>query len=1269
MLFFRKNKRRFSYRSHRKVFVAMFLLMFTAVSTFSLLFNVRAEDGPVASVEFNSVHSSFDQVDQGAWTVDKSAEWTGAGTARITFDVKSRNAYEEPKPKDIVLIVDKSGSMEGGKISQVQSDAGELVSSALQEDGNTISLITFSDSALTLVRFSNNEQFIQQEIESLMAVGGTNYTEAFSAANSLLDDYTNDGSRSLIILFLTDGLPNSSYEGVAQYRILKAKHPYATVHGIQYEMGEAIQKPIIAVSDRQFIADINTLNNILFKATFTTKYYSNFVLEDYIDDTYWSVINSSSIKADTGSATLSFDGPTPKITWNMSDVYRSGDTATLTIDIVLNEGYLENIDLLLPTNKRTVISSSIDGIDDEEVDEDNATPILKQAYEVRYLANAPASCTVSGTVPGTLKHSVFSIVERTDTGLSCPGYNFLGWQIKTSDVMRINNEYFFMPAYDVEIVGAWGKPSIEISFEGTPNVRASAKFDVGETVNMKIRAMSNEPDLENHQYKTDRNQIITGFVHSETLPSTLDINDSKNILSASDSAETIYGWFDDGVIYFYTDADDIYLNEDASKMFYALNKLYDINSLKYIHTDLTTDMSSMFCTYDLPIDTTEPFSTWNVSNVTNLSDFFDVMNGNIADASGLANWDVSNVTDMSWFFNSMKVTDLTAFKDWDTSKVTTMAGAFWGLRELTSLEGIEHFVGPSVTDIGSMFNRSMDHIDNLDDLSEWDVSNVTRMDYLFFSELGDDWEGERIYGLSDISGIAGWNVGKLENAALMFTGMNNLTDISVLSNWHPSNLNNTSRMFEMTGISTIDPLQNWDMSKVKYIEYMFYGDINLTHVANVNEETGEIYGGVSGWNTSNVESFAGVFSMAQNLNDIRGLRNWDTSKSTNFTNLFFGTAIDDVDEISGWDVSKVQSMRQMFAQSQVSDIEGLANWVTSSLKNVEWMFFQTKITNIGHLETDAETGDSIIVGGLSNWDMSKVTTMQGMFEQAAKLTSIIGATNWNTSSVTTMENMFYEAYSIESIDPVEKWDVSNVTKMGWMFDTLLKVKSISVLDAWKDKVGNVDDMQHMFSNMQKLESLDGLQNWDTSKVKTMFCMFDFTKELHSIDELANWNVEKVTTMGWMFRASGIEDVDALANWHPDSLTQIQDMFWQATNLTDISGISGWFNTDETSKIANLENTFSDTRITNLDALANWKTLNVTNMKTTFSNIPTLTNVDGLENWNTAKVTTMEGLFSGDTGITDVDAFSKINGWDTTKLTNKTDAFKDIPEDVIRPTWY
>ena len=68
-------------------------------------------------------------------------------------------------------------------------------------------------------------------------------------------------------------------------------------------------------------------------------------------------------------------------------------------------------------------------------------------------------------------------------------------------------------------------------------------------------------------------------------------------------------------------------------------------------------------------------------------------------------------------------------------------------------------------------------------------------------------------------------------------------------------------------------------------------------------------------------------------------------------------------------------------------------------------------------------------GEINNWDVSKVTNMNAMFQNATSFNQPLN--NWNVSKVTNMHNMFWRAYSFNQ--PLNKWNVSNVTDMSFMF--------------------------------------------------------------------------------------------------------------------------------------------------------------------------------------------------------------------------------------------
>ena len=72
---------------------------------------------------------------------------------------------------------------------------------------------------------------------------------------------------------------------------------------------------------------------------------------------------------------------------------------------------------------------------------------------------------------------------------------------------------------------------------------------------------------------------------------------------------------------------------------------------------------------------------------------------------------------------------------------------------------------------------------------------------------------------------------------------------------------------------------------------------------------------------------------------------------------------------------------------------------------------------------------------VSDWDVSNVTDMSGMFFMCKELKSVGDISKWNVSKVTDMNSMFDECNELEFIGDISSWDVSNVTNMGHMFNS------------------------------------------------------------------------------------------------------------------------------------------------------------------------------------------------------------------------------------------
>ena len=109
-------------------------------------------------------------------------------------------------------------------------------------------------------------------------------------------------------------------------------------------------------------------------------------------------------------------------------------------------------------------------------------------------------------------------------------------------------------------------------------------------------------------------------------------------------------------------------------------------------------------------------------------------------------------------------------------------------------------------------------------------------------------------------------------------------------------------------------------------------------------------------------------------------------------------------------------------------------------------------------------------------------------------------------------------------------------------------------------------LRTLFSNLNSLESIEGLENLDTSSVTNMNHMFFNTARLFSLEFPANFNTSNVTDMGAMFAWSRVSELD-LSGFNTSNVTNMGLMFWQATQLRSINLSS--FNTSNVTRMGDM----------------------------------------------------------------------------------------------------
>jgi Mg-chelatase subunit ChlD len=120
-----------------------------------------------------------------------------------------REIVDEQPSLAVVVIVDRSGSMQGQKLDSARFGAAELAK-GLPDDA-LFAMVAFDSEATTVVKLqpAKNRDRIASDIETLTAGGGTNYFPALREAAEMLSMVQ---AARKIVVFLSDG--EAPYDGV-----------------------------------------------------------------------------------------------------------------------------------------------------------------------------------------------------------------------------------------------------------------------------------------------------------------------------------------------------------------------------------------------------------------------------------------------------------------------------------------------------------------------------------------------------------------------------------------------------------------------------------------------------------------------------------------------------------------------------------------------------------------------------------------------------------------------------------------------------------------------------------------------------------------------------------------------------------------------------------------------------------------------------------------------------------------------------------------------
>ena len=201
-----------------------------------------------------------------------------------------------------------------------------------------------------------------------------------------------------------------------------------------------------------------------------------------------------------------------------------------------------------------------------------------------------------------------------------------------------------------------------------------ATVDSGTAFNGKLKTLANGSSRTYDSYDTR----IISFKRANSLPNNFVAN-AENTVSTSISKYPIYIFFDstDGTMYYYSEANIIYLNASCANMFRKMGALVDVSGLSFVNTSNVTNTTWMFA-YCEQLSNIDALSSWDTSNVTLMSAMF-ISCSSLANISALSNWNTSKVTNMGGLFDTCSgLTSLSPLSNWDTSRVTNINNMFKG---------------------------------------------------------------------------------------------------------------------------------------------------------------------------------------------------------------------------------------------------------------------------------------------------------------------------------------------------------------------------------------------------------------------------------------------------------------------------------------------------------------------------------------------------------------------------------------------------------------
>ena len=597
---------------------------------------------------------------------------------------------------------------------------------------------------------------------------------------------------------------------------------------------------------------------------------------------------------------------------------------------------------------------------------------------------------------------------------------------------------------------------------------------------------------------------------------------------------------------------------DMSGMFSNCSRLTSLD-VSHFDTSKVTDMGCMFfyCYGLKSLDV----SNFNTSNVTNLWYMFYCCTD--LKSLDVSNFDTQKVTNMSYMFYNLRLTslDLSNFTITPSTNTSSLLGSCTVLQKFILPANPTYLASDACTNVGTAENPCSLYNPNeiaLSDVTpgagyiQWKggyfkVSNGEKEAYAVLSADGKKltfyYDGCRegrsgtTYNLNTGSDLPEWYDERANVTAVVFDPL--------FADARPTSCYSWFVMSNLTSITGIEYLNTYSVTNM---QYMFLG----CPLENID---------VSHFDTRNVTTMYGMFQNCPNLKNI-DVRNFDTSNVKYMEYMFFGCSSLTSLDLSSFTFNSSTEATKMFlnntslkhlilpstANNLASDacygVGTAANpcslyftddvtlsGVTSGSGYIQWKSGYFKVSNgetkaYANLSADGKRltfyyDDCREGRSGTTYNALNYADVPLWYNERESVTKVIFDDSFKDVRPTCCIKWFEGMKNLESIEKIQNLNTSEVTHMNYMFASCWKLTSLDVSRFNTAKVVNMDGM---FAYCQNLESLD-LSGFNTAKVTSMAAMFAYCEGQKTID-ISNFDTSNVTNMEAMFfRCGDLQSLD------------------------------------------------------------------------------------------------------------------------------------------------